>query len=200
MQWLTETIITLTPLSLGVIILGAMALGWIIYGLRGYKYWFKRFHHYKVPRKSKLRKNYGYVEYVPEVVNVSPRPIAREPQIIYKQQAQQIQQVPQVQAPVNIPQETPEPIYSTKDDLSVIEGIGPKIEEILNSYGIYTWRELAMTPISNLKNILEKSGKKFQMHDPSTWPEQAKMADQGKWDELRKWQDALHGGVQVKKA
>ncbi|MEJ6796117.1 MAG: 50S ribosomal protein L21, partial [Flavobacteriales bacterium] len=27
-----------------------------------------------------------------------------------------------------------------------------------------------------------------------TWPAQAKMAAEGKWDELKKWQDELDGG------
>lgn len=194
MEWLTETIITLTPLSLAVLLFAAMCLGWVIYGLRGYKYWFKRFHHYKVPRRRKMKRNYGYVEYVPEVVNVvTPRPTKRKPQIIKKKQ------IPAV-VPQNIPVKEPEPIFSTKDDLQVVEGIGPKIEEILNSNGIYTWRELAGTPISNLEHILERAGKRFAMHEPKTWPKQAQMADQAQWDELRKWQDELHGGIQVKKA
>lgn len=207
MEWLTQTIITLTPLSLGVILLIAMAAGWVIYGLRGYKYWYKRFHYYKVPRRKKMRKNYGYVEYVPEVVNVTPRPTARAPQVIEKQPIQRTAPMQAVPVPAPAPKKAtkavvpdPEPLYSTKDDLRVVEGIGPKIEEILNQQGIYTWRELAMTPVSNLQNILANAGKRFQMHDPSSWPEQAKMADQGKWDELRKWQDELHGGINVKKA
>lgn len=193
MKWLTETIITLTPLSLAVLLFAAMCLGWVIYGLRGYKYWWKRFHHYKtVPTRRAMKRNYGYVEYVPEVTNTpiafAPAPVKRAPQIIHKT----------APAPIHIPMNTPvaaaQPIVSTKDDLRVIEGIGPKIEEILNSNGVYTWRELALTPVSNLKAMLERAGTKFQMHDPKTWPEQAKMADTGEWDELKKYQDFLHGG------
>lgn len=198
MEWITNTIITLTPLSLGVIILSAMAVGWILYGLRGYKYWFKRFHHYKVPRKRNMKRNFGYVEYVPEVVNVrptTPAPVARAPRIIEKPT---VKPVPQVKPPQQVVEK--KPIYSTKDDLRVVEGIGPKIEEILNSNGIYTWRELAATPQSNLENILERAGNRFKMHDPSSWPKQALMADTGKWDELRKWQDELHKGIEIKKA
>jgi hypothetical protein len=191
MNWLTETTITLTPLSLGVIIFGGMALGWTVYALRGYKYWFKRFHHYKIPRKNKLRKNYGYVEYVPEVANLNPRTLPSEAPL-YRHQ-------PLAGAYPPIQGITPTPLYSKKDDLRVIEGIGPRIEKILNSQGIYTWHELAMTSIAHLEKILATAGKKFQMHNPSLWPKQAQMADQGLWNELRKWQESLDGGSEEKK-
>lgn len=212
MEWITNTIITLNPLSLGVIILSAMAVGWIFYGLRGYKYWFKRFHQYKVPRKRSLQKNYGYVEYVPEVVNVkpSPQPVAQPARIIEKNPAPQLvkkkssvpnpsKDIPTLQVKQQEKLLEKKPIYSAKDDLRVVEGVGPKIEEILNTNGIYTWRELAATPIFNLENILERAGNRFKMHDPSSWPKQALMADTGKWDELRKWQDELHKGIEIKK-
>ncbi|MCI5051396.1 MAG: hypothetical protein MRY57_03735 [Candidatus Pacebacteria bacterium] len=190
MEWLTQTIITLSPLSLAVLLFAAMCLGWVIYGLRGYKYWLRRFHHYKLPRRRRLKKNYGYVEYVPEVVNVTPvpRPQPRQPQVIHK--VQKNEQARQMR----------KEILSTKDDLQVVEGIGPKIEEILNNQGIYTWRELAATPASNISHMLERAGKQFTLHDPETWPQQANMADQGNWDELKKWQDELYKGIQLKKA
>lgn len=207
MNWLTETIIILTPLSLGIIILGGMALGWTIYGLRGYRHWVKRFNRYHLPtrrgnRKARkiVRPNYGYVEYVPEVVNapimthpiasaapvIVPAPVIqkRAPQIINKQT---VAQASPVAAPTT-------PLRSTKDDLQVIEGIGPKIEKILNDNGIYTWRELAMTPGTNTKAMLERAGKSFGMHDPTTWAEQARMADIGDWDELKAYQEFLHKG------
>ena len=81
-----------------------------------------------------------------------------------------------------------------KDDLTKIEGIGPKIAEILNNGGISTFKELAKSKISNLKGLLEKAGPKFQMHDPSTWTEQAALAADGKWNKLKTLQDNLDGG------
>ena len=33
-------------------------------------------------------------------------------------------------------------------------------------------------------------------HNPGTWPRQADMAAQGKWDELKVWQDEMDGGVE----
>jgi hypothetical protein len=41
---------------------------------------------------------------------------------------------------------------------------------------------------------LAAAGNRYKMHDPTTWPDQAKMADQGEWDKLKKWQDELEGG------
>jgi predicted flap endonuclease-1-like 5' DNA nuclease len=83
---------------------------------------------------------------------------------------------------------------STKDDLKVVEGIGPKIEGLFNEAGILTFEQLANTPASRLKEILVAAGSRYQMHDPTTWPAQSKLADDGKWEELKKWQDELNKG------
>jgi predicted flap endonuclease-1-like 5' DNA nuclease len=205
MEWLTQTIITLNPLSLGILIIAGIALGWTIYALRGYKYWLRRFHHYHLPSRQGSRRarriiqqNHGYLEYIPEVVNNPPKirkplPIKRPAQIIHKTPSAK------VVALVNIPtspvaESNNDLIYSTKDDLQVIEGIGPKIQEILNNNGVYTWRELAQTPENNLSAMLDRAGKQFSMHDPKSWPKQAHMADTSQWNELKKYQEFLHAG------
>lgn len=84
-----------------------------------------------------------------------------------------------------------------KDDLKAIEGIGPKIEKLLQETGINTWRELSNTPVRELKEILHKGGPKFQLADPTTWPKQAKLANEGKWHDLTLLQDELKGGRKV---
>ncbi len=81
-----------------------------------------------------------------------------------------------------------------KDDLKKVEGIGPKIEQLLYAEGIYTWNDLAQTKVEVIQMILDKAGPRYRMHNPGTWPEQARMAAEGKWDELEKWQDELKGG------
>ena len=63
-----------------------------------------------------------------------------------------------------------------RDDLKRIEGIGPKIEKMLNDDQIFTWAELATTPLDRLKGILRRGGDRYKMHDPSSWPDQAKLA------------------------
>ena len=82
-----------------------------------------------------------------------------------------------------------------KDDLTKVEGIGPKVQEHLNNAGIFTWAQLSRTESDKIKTILEPHGAVYQRMNPGTWPEQAKMAHEGRWDELEKWQDELDGGV-----
>lgn len=83
---------------------------------------------------------------------------------------------------------------SKKDDLKVVEGIGPKIEELCHKAGIYTFADLATSSPESIKKILDDAGSRFQMHDPTTWPDQAALARDGKWDELKTWQDELNKG------
>ena len=80
------------------------------------------------------------------------------------------------------------------DDLKIVEGIGPKIETLLKEGGISTWAELAAASEDRLKEILDAAGPRYQIHDPSTWPAQSKFATEGKWDELKEYQDMLTGG------
>ncbi|AFK04792.1 hypothetical protein Emtol_3666 [Emticicia oligotrophica DSM 17448] len=81
-----------------------------------------------------------------------------------------------------------------KDDLKIVEGIGPKIEELFNNAGIFTFAELAETSVESMKSILDAAGPRFQIHNPTTWAAQAALARDGKWDELKKWQDELYKG------
>ena len=80
------------------------------------------------------------------------------------------------------------------DDLKVVEGIGPKIEGLLKAAGIDSHIELAQTEVSKIKEILEAAGDRYRLADPSTWPKQARMAAEGKWEELKEYQDFLQGG------
>ena len=79
-------------------------------------------------------------------------------------------------------------------DFKKIEGIGPKIASIINEAGITTFNKLSKTKPEKIREILLTAGNRYKMHDPATWPEQAGMAADGKWDELKTWQDKLKGG------
>lgn len=81
-----------------------------------------------------------------------------------------------------------------QDDLKIVEGIGPKIESLLNADGIHTWAELAAASIDRLSKILSDAGPRFSLAVPDTWPQQARLANEGKWDELKELQDKLTGG------
>lgn len=84
-----------------------------------------------------------------------------------------------------------------QNDLKIVEGIGPKIEELLNKDGITTWEHLSKAPEARLKNILKEGGDSFLFHVPATWPKQASLAFEGKWAELKNYQDKLDGGKEV---
>ena len=78
------------------------------------------------------------------------------------------------------------------DDLTRIEGIGPKVAAILSEAGIATFEALSSARVEDIEKILTDAG--LQMMDATTWPQQAKLAAQGDWDALKKLQDKLSGG------
>jgi large subunit ribosomal protein L21 len=84
---------------------------------------------------------------------------------------------------------------SKGDDLTKIEGIGPKIAGLLIADGIVTFANLADAKTEKLAEILKAAGPRYSIHKPDTWPQQAALARDGKFDELKKLQDELDGGV-----
>ncbi len=83
---------------------------------------------------------------------------------------------------------------SSADDLTIIEGIGPKAAEVLVAAGISTFAELAATDADKVKEILTASTAKVGHLDPTTWAQQSQLAADGKMDELKTLQDSLNGG------
>jgi predicted flap endonuclease-1-like 5' DNA nuclease len=90
----------------------------------------------------------------------------------------------------------PEPAAMMPDNLKRIEGIGPRIESLLNSAGITTFQQLSDTPVERLREIMIAAELRGSFGDPTTWPEQARLAAAGSWDELKTMQDGLKGGHQ----
>jgi molybdopterin-containing oxidoreductase family membrane subunit len=88
-------------------------------------------------------------------------------------------------------------VDAREDDLTTIEGIGPKIELLLKEGGIRSFRMLSESSVDRIKGILDEGGPRYQTHDPSTWPEQARLAADGLWDQLKEWQDKLDGGKDI---
>jgi len=80
------------------------------------------------------------------------------------------------------------------DDLTKIEGIGPKISGLLQAADIKTYAQLAKAETSRLSQILQEAGPQFKLANPTTWPKQAALAAAGKWEELETLQDQLKGG------
>ncbi|MBC7892029.1 MAG: hypothetical protein H7Y12_07460 [Sphingobacteriaceae bacterium] len=115
--------------------------------------------------------------------------------------------VPPPPAPVVLPEPEPMPgvgfitpspmvlpVATPADDLKIVEGIGPKIEELLNNEGILTFEQLAVTSPEHLTQILRAAGPRFQIQDPATWPRQAQLAADEDWDGLKQLQNELTAG------
>jgi predicted flap endonuclease-1-like 5' DNA nuclease len=86
---------------------------------------------------------------------------------------------------------------SAADDLVKIEGIGPKIAQILNDAGITTFAGLADTEVSHLRAILDGAGSRYRLADPATWPQQAALAARGDWAAFNDLAAALKAGKKV---
>lgn len=94
--------------------------------------------------------------------------------------------------PEAAPEKKPAKKAPKDDDIEIVEGIGPKIAGLLRESGISTFAELAAADVSTLTEILQKAN--LRLADPTTWPEQAQLAADGKWDELKALQDSLNAG------
>ena len=95
-----------------------------------------------------------------------------------------VKAAPVVEAPIDVPQ--------LPDDLTLIEGIGPKINEILHAAGVNTFSELAALDAEKIKEILTTAG--LRLADTSSWPQQAQLAADGEMEKLQALQDSLKGG------
>ena len=81
------------------------------------------------------------------------------------------------------------------DDLELIEGIGPKIAELLKGAGIDTFDALAKAPVEKVQEVLDAGGNQFNLAKPETWAEQAALAAAGDWAAFDQLTEALVGGV-----
>ena len=74
------------------------------------------------------------------------------------------------------------------NNMQIIEGIGPKMNEVLNENGISSWSILAGKSREELKAILDKYGDKYKIIEPGDWPKQAEYAAKDDWEGLMKYQ------------
>jgi predicted flap endonuclease-1-like 5' DNA nuclease len=119
-------------------------------------------------------------------------PAAEEPHAV-KAPAPAAEPAPLTAEPASPVEEKVEP--PPPDDLKLVEGIGPKISGLLQAAGITTFAQLADAEVGQLRQIVLDAG--IGIADPTTWPDQAKLAAAGKWDELEVLQDELKGGRRV---
>jgi len=81
------------------------------------------------------------------------------------------------------------------NDLTVVEGIGPKINELFNNVGVITFAQLAKQTVPQMQKVLDDAGARYKLAKPGTWAQQAALAAENKWSELKALQDKLSGGV-----
>ena len=82
------------------------------------------------------------------------------------------------------------------DDLKKIEGAGPKAAEALVNAGVDTFAKLAKKTPEEISEILSEASSRLAHLVTETWPKQAEMAAEGKWDELKEYQEKLDGGIE----
>ena len=153
-------------------------------------------------RRKGYRKKNGHRQSLTEIVIESivakgakkakagePKKAAPKKEAAPKAEAPKVKAAPKAAAPKK--EAAPKAKPTKADDLKKIEGIGPKIATTLIEAGIATYTDLSKAKPEKISEIIaDVRGN----HVTDTWPAQAKLAAEGKWDELKKWQDELDGG------
>lgn len=143
------------------------------------------------PRESIL-----YPEPVAPSAGMPTAPVATAPPVISAPVAAPRAAPPVASAPVAKPAQVPEAVVvDDADDLTKIEGIGPKIASTLIGAGIATFRQLAATSVADLTQILLDAN--LGLANVATWPEQAQLAADGNWEALAAMQQTLDGDKKV---
>ena len=70
------------------------------------------------------------------------------------------------------------------DDLTVVVGIDTEIADLCRQHEITTWWGLANTDVRVLRSMLEAAGHSAEQHDPSSWPQQARLLAHGSWQQF----------------
>ena len=66
-----------------------------------------------------------------------------------------------------------EPEKHAVDNFVTVNGVGPEVAKLLLNAGIRTFKQLANTPVTRIREILEAAGTRFRIHEAENWPEQA---------------------------
>lgn len=82
--------------------------------------------------------------------------------------------------------------HSPEDDLTMLEGIGPKVAKVLKEAGVVSFADLAHANPAEVQKALDAAG--LQMMRSEGWIEQARLAAKGDLDGLKKLQGELRGG------
>ncbi len=102
----------------------------------------------------------------------------------------------QLQADIDLLEKNKKKIFTAIDpeQLTIVEGIGPKTAAALKAGGVSNLTDLSNTSAEKIRQLLDEADGNFKLSDPSTWPKQASLAVEGKLAELKAWQEELFGG------
>jgi predicted flap endonuclease-1-like 5' DNA nuclease len=87
--------------------------------------------------------------------------------------------------------ETPVEPEVRGDNLRLIWGIGKRKQRALSVAGIHSFAQLATMKESELDTLVMQSRDGFNLANQSTWSQQAQLAAEQQWDELRDMQKKL---------
>jgi predicted flap endonuclease-1-like 5' DNA nuclease len=77
------------------------------------------------------------------------------------------------------------------DDLSILDGVGPKYADALRAAGVTTFAQLSeMTPEAIEATLVNANVPLIAGHNADTWPRQAKLAAAQEWSALRRYIDS----------
>jgi len=120
----------------------------------------------------------------PVIAPAHPVPVRREPPppeiIVHK---------PKLELEPVAPVASEPPAAKAPDDLTVIEGIGPKIAAALSNAGIDTYEKIASRTPAELERIVKAEGVRL-IGKADSWPPQAKLAASGDFEGLKAYRRA----------
>jgi len=161
--------------------------------------------------KKKRRKGYqklnGHRQYLSHIeiedISLDGKPAAKKAETkkpeakkeVIKKEEKKVEEKPTEEKTVAKKADNVKKSSAKAENLTKIEGIGPKIAGILNDAGIDSFKKLSKKTAEEISAILvEAGGNAYNRFETTTWPEQAKLASEDKWDDLKKWQEELKGG------
>lgn len=121
-----------------------------------------------------------------------PEPVPAEAVVVEPELEPEPEPVPAA-AEEPAPEPESEPVPAVPDDLTKIEGIGPKMDAALKAAGITTFAQLSQTSEADLHAAIEAAGMRFAP-SAGTWADQAAFAARGDWAGLAAFQSTLTAG------
>jgi len=149
---------------------------------------------FKKKRRKGYKKKNGHRQFLTEIQIESIAASGAKKKVAAKKAAPKKEKV--VKETKVATKEAPAKKVTKADDLKKIEGVGPKAAEAMINAGLDTFAKVAKADSKKIAEILTEASSRLAHLVTDTWPKQAGLAAEGKWDELKELQDRLDGGVE----